>query len=173
MFYFGSQDFLAALFFLLGHAFRHYSLRKFRWWEGLLATMLVVAGSFLWDMGMHVSVYENGRMLPYILTAVLGTWTIYSLPWHRLNGRLSGALQFVGNNTLTILTWHLLTFKLVSLIIIGKYDLPIMRLGDSHYHTIVEYAQQGWWVAYFLTAMLTTCAIAYCNRWIKNSWLKL
>lgn len=43
----------------------------------------------------------------------------------------------------------------------------------SEFPVITVYAVQGWWVAYFITAMIVTCAIAYCNRWIKSPWLKL
>lgn len=122
-------------------------------------------------MGMNNAFYDNHRLLPYLLTAVLGTWAVYSLPWCQLKGRMAGMLRYIGEHTLTILTWHFLTFKLVSLLIISVYRLPIDRLAE--YPVIVEYAAQGWWVAYFLVAMVTTCAIAYCNRWVRSPWLKL
>ena len=54
---------------------------------------------------------------------------------------------------------------------IGIYDLPIERLAE--FPVITEYSQQGWWIAYFIVAMVVTCGIAYCNKWIKNNWLKL
>lgn len=165
------QLMLAAVFFLIGHAFRQLNVSKFSVWQLLAALVLVFIGSFFWNMATDSPFYESRRILPYILTAVLGTWAIYSLPWHRIQGRITAILQFIGNNTLTILTWHFLMFKFVSLIIIYTYGLPIARLAE--FPAIREYAVQGWWVAYFLTAILTTCAIAYCNRWIKNSWMKL
>lgn len=110
-------------------------------------------------------------MLPYIVTAVLGTWAVYSLPWSRLTGRTATLVQFIGNNTLTVLTWHFLAFKLVSLFIIYMYSLPMARLAE--FPVITDYAVQGWWVAYFLVAIATTCAIAYCNHWIRSPWFKL
>lgn len=87
------------------------------------------------------------------------------------HGICAKALDFIGKNTLTILTWHFLAFKLVSLLVIGIYDLPIDRLAE--FPVITEYSRQGWWIAYFIVAMVVTCEIAYCNKWIKNNWLKL
>lgn len=137
----------------------------------VISLCLVLVGSSYWKMSTGVTVYENVRMLPYIVTAVLGTWAVYSLPWNRLTGRVANLMQFIGNNTLTVLTWHFLAFKLVSLLIIYVYGLPMARLAE--FPVITDYAVQGLWVAYFLVAMTVTCAIACCNRWIRSPWLKL
>lgn len=169
--YFSTQDFLAALFFMTGHAFSYFRVRKFSVYEGILAVMFVLVGSFYWKMATNVALYENARMLPYFLTAVLGTWSVYSLPWNRQTGRVAYIAQLIGNNTLSVLTWHFLTFKLVSLTIIYMYNLPIEHLAE--FPVITDYAVKGWWLAYFLVAMAVTSAIAYCNHWIKNPWLKL
>lgn len=169
--YLSPTDMAAALFFLIGHAFRRLKMRKLRSSEMLVAALLVLVGSCFWPMGLGVPFYDNCRLLPYILTAVLGTWAICSLPWGRLTGRTASLMQLIGSNTLTVLTWHFLAFKLVSLLIIYVYGLPMARLAE--FPVITDYAVQGWWLAYFLVAMAATCAIACCNRWIKSPWLKL
>lgn len=122
---------------------------------------------------MNPNSYSNKRFIPYIITAVLASWSFYSLfdKMKSSQGICAKALDFIGKNTLTILTWHFLTFKLVSLLIIGIYDLPIEQLAE--FPVITEYSQQGWWIAYFVVAMIVTCGIAYCNKCIKNNWLKL
>lgn len=165
------QDLAAASLFYAGYGFRCFCFRKFRWYEMIAALVVVSVGSFLWPMGLSSYVYSNHRLLPYLFTAVLGTWAVYSLPWQWLTVRMSEMLRFIGMNTLTILTWHFLAFKSVSLLIIIIYRLPIDRLGE--FPVIVDYAVRGWWIAYFLVAMIASCAIAYCNRWICSPWLKL
>lgn len=122
---------------------------------------------------MDQNSYSNKRFIPYIITAVLASWSFYSLfdKMKSSHGICTKALDFIGKNTLTILTWHFLTFKLVSLLVICIYDLPIERIAE--FPVITEYSQQGWWIAYFIVAMVVTCGIAYCNKWIKNNWLKL
>lgn len=122
---------------------------------------------------MDQNSYSNKRFIPYIITAVLASWSFYSL-FDKLKssqGICAKTFDFIGKNTLTILTWHFLAFKLVSLVIIGIYDLPIERLAE--FPVITEYSQQGWWIAYFIVAMVVTCGIANCNKQIKNNWLKL
>lgn len=169
--FFSARDLLAAVFFLIGHAFRVFRVGKLPWWGILLAAGAVAVGACYWHMGTDAFTYENRRMLPYVITAVLGTWAVYSLPWQRLHGRVARGLQFVGNNTLTVLTWHFLAFKVVTLLLILCYHLPTEMLEATP--VLKDYAPQGWWAVYLLVAMLQTCAIAYCNRWIKSAWLKL
>lgn len=57
-------------------------------------------------------------------------------------------LVYIGNNTLTVLTWHFLCFKLVSLILIIYYKEPIARLAE--FPVITEYSRNGWFIIYFL-----------------------
>ena len=166
-----AQDFAAALLFYVGYGFRYFCIRKFRWYECIIALVIVLLGSYLWPMGLANQFYNNHKLLPYLFTAVLGSWGVYSLPWKRIARGILELLRYIGENTLSILTWHFLTFKMVSLFIIIIYHLPIERLGE--FPVIVEYAARGWCIAYFLVGMIVTCAIAYCNRWIHNSWLKL
>lgn len=109
-----------------------------------IAFCIVFIGSFFWRMDMDNQFYSNKKLIPAIVSAILGTWCVYSFPWDKLGGKIAIALRFVGKNTLTILTWHFLSFKLVSLFIIALYSLPIGRLAE--FPVISEYAQQGWWI---------------------------
>lgn len=165
------QLLLASIFFLIGYWFKYKNVKTFNKTKIILSIILIAIGSVAWKMGMGAITYENSRMLPYIVTGTIGTWMLYSLPWDRIKGKFAYVLQFIGNNTLTILTWHFLSFKFVSLLIIFIYGLPIERLAE--FPVITEYSVKGWWLAYILFAMLATCGIAYSNRWIKSPWLKL
>lgn len=166
-----SQAVLAAIFVLLGYLFKSHNVKTFNKPGIFLSFVLVGVGCVTWNMAMHALPYSIYKVIPYIVTGIIGTWMIYSLPWERVKEITADVLQFIGNNTLTILTWHFLSFKFVSLLIINIYGLPIERLAE--HPVITEYSVKGWWLAYFLFSMLTTCGIAYCNRWIKSHWLKL
>ena len=168
-----SQAFAAALLIYIGYSLAKYRIKPFNNWQIALSLSITLIGSFVWNMAMDQNSYSNKRFIPYIITAVLASWSFYSLfdKMKSSHGICAKALDFIGKNTLTILTWHFLTFKLVSLLVIGIYDLPIERLAE--FPVITEYSQQGWWLAYFIVAMVVTCGIAYCNKWIKSNWLKL
>lgn len=168
-----TQAFAAALLIYIGYGLAKFRVKPFNYWQIGLALTITLTGSFVWNMAMDQNSYSNKRFIPYILTAVLASWSFYSLfdKMKSSQGICAKVLDFIGKNTLTILTWHFLAFKLVSLLIIEIYDLPIERLAE--FPVIKEYSQQGWWIAYFIVAMVTTSGIAYCNKWTKNNWFKL
>lgn len=61
-------------------------------------------------------------------------------------------LTYIGDHTLTILTWHMLSFKIVSLLIINVYGLSMARLAE--FPVIEEYSKQGWFLLYFFVGVL-------------------
>lgn len=67
-------------------------------------------------------------------------------------------IVFIGDHTMEVLTWYFLSMKLVSLMLIATYDLPIKRL--SEFPVIEEYTRQGWWIAYLVVGVgiLITCS---------------
>lgn len=91
--------------------------------------------------------------IPFLVIAVLGTFMtlIISSSLDKSNNRLSIFLKYTGDNSLTILTWHFLTFKIVSYIIILLYDLPIEEL--SYFPRIAKYSVMGWWVVYSIAGV--------------------
>ena len=96
-------------------------------------------------------------MLPAMLVALMGILMLWGLcQWmitasNHLTTRLSNMLNFVGNNTLTILTWHFLCFKVVTLFLIQIYGLPIEQL--ELLPIIDELAVQGWWLLYSIAGI--------------------
>lgn len=168
-----SNQFAATFIFLIGFCFQKYKIRLFHPLLSLMCLLVTFVGSFFWGMEMATWFYDVYRLIPYLITAILSTWSIYSLlNCHKKGSELFGRIfEFIGNNTLTILTWHLLAFKIVSLLIIYIYNLPIENLGE--FPVIAEYSRQGWWILYCIVSLLTTCTLAYCNKFIKLSFFRL
>ena len=164
------QLFLAAIFFLAGHMFKCKEVSKFRLLGMLVSFVAVAVGSVFWRIEMGEPFYDNLKMIPYIVTAILGTWAVYSMPYELLSQRLQNFLRFTGENTFAILTWHFLSFKIVSLIIIYIYDLPIERLAE--FPVITEYAVKGWFVAYFIVGVAVPLMINYTGKKILSLWEK-
>lgn len=142
---------LAAIMFICGSFIAEYKLQRFNWLQSILAFSVVVIGGFYWRLEPASYFFEGMTMnIPlYIITALLGTWVIYSLPWYliREGSAFAKLIDFIGNNTLTILTWHFVWFKFVSFILIKVYHLPDYNL--SMFPTITEYSDKGWWFVYF------------------------
>lgn len=167
-----SQIIVAALLIDVGYSLSHYKKKIFGKRVIIIGFALTIVGSFFWNMGLGSDFYDNVRMLPYLFTSVFFTWSLYSLfSSHKLKSVADSVLCFIGDNTLVILTWHMLSFKVVSLFLVFYYHLPISCL--SEHPVITEYASHGWWVVYFLFAMLTTCCIASINSRLKVQSSKL
>lgn len=154
------QLFAASFLFLVGHVFAFRKTKVFCEWQILLSMMMVVLGSFFWYSELVYSFFSTARIIPYMTTALLAIWSIYSF-FNKYESHMpsfiSHLLLFIGNNTLSILTFHFLAFKLVSLLIIVIYNLPIKRLGELP--VIMEFATQGWWIAYTVVGVGLPLAI--------------
>lgn len=77
----------------------------------------------------------------------------------------SRALKVVGQNTLDIMGLHFLLFKIVSLIIICVYRLPIERLAE---YPVLMGIGGGWWILYsFVGVSLATIFSVARHRYLK------
>lgn len=154
-----SQTMAATFLFLMGHAFKRYGIKCFPWYISLSLISLPFFGIRYWEMYLASEFYDNGIILQYLTAAILFSWGLYSLfDLLKSNNFITRILNQIGNNTLPILTWHFLSFKIVSLLIIVIYDLPVARLAELP--VIVEYSTQGWFVLYFIVTMLVTYYIS-------------
>lgn len=160
------QHFLAALFFLTGHIFACSKVRRFNLLFFSVALIAVLIASRYWRMETADTFYDNHIILPYIITAIIGTWMVYSMPWHFVGLQMTRFMHYTGTHTLVILTWHFLCFKLVSLIIIHIYDLPYKRLAE--FPIIKEYATQGWWVIYLLVGVSVPLLMTKMTEDVKS-----
>ena len=61
---------------------------------------------------------------------------------------------------------HVLRFKIISIIIVRCYDLPIDFLGA--YPTIEQYTNKGWWIIYLLTGVSLPLILNYLYQQIKQ-----
>ena len=127
-----------------------------------LSFIFVGVGSIYWHTSMPKMTTE--LVIPYCITAVLGTLGIYAISkWidnKYANTSIGKFLCFTGNHTLEILTWHLLLFKIVNLLIVCIYNLPEENLAQ--FPVYVEYARKGWIVLYFIVG----CGIPLACCWV-------
>lgn len=164
-FHVGDRETFAALFFIIGHA---YKVRECKFhqkvWSILAALALVTIGACWLQTNMLQFLWW--QVLPYAIVAVSGTLGTFYVASHiaQSDNRVKRMLVYVGNNTLTLLTWHFLSFKLVSLVIILTYQLPIARLAE--FPVIKEYSAKGWFILYFVIGVWIPLALS------KTKYLK-
>lgn len=106
------------------------------------------------------------KIVPFFVTAILGINLIMFLSRYLV--QRYGTVFYVnfladaGNNSLTILTWHFLSFKFVSLLIVAFFDLNIESL--SEFPVITEYAQMGFSLLYFIVGVGIPMSIIKCEK---------
>ena len=142
----GSLSMLSTAFFIIGYAYK----KKYdNWNKGYLSVLFIIIvtiGSVYCHTSMLSFTTEN--ILPYAICAVCGTVMTLNFSQYIASkeGWIKNILIYVGNNTLTVLTWHFLCFKIVTLVIIQLYSLPIEQLAC--FPILPQYA--NYWPLYTL-----------------------
>lgn len=152
-----SLTFFSTVFFLTGYLYK----KKYNNWnKGYLSVLfaVIVAIGSVWCYTSMLS-FTTDKMLPYAVCAICGTVMTLNISQYIASKEswIKNLLVYVGNNTLTVLTWHFLCFKIVSLIIIQCHDLPIEQLAC--FPIIPEYV--SWWMSYFMIGVGVPLILIY------------
>lgn len=155
-----SLTILSMFFFISGYYLRTSVTYKGHSYLNILCFITVLSISLLLPTSMLRFNYTN--ILPYTIAAIAGTHlTLYlsniiNQSRYRI---LKNSLLYIGNNTLPILTWHFLSFKLLSILIIYIQNRPIQHLA---YFPIIENLNNQWiWVlAYSLSGICVPLIIS-------------
>lgn len=166
---------LGATFFAIGRLFKTYYLmdrilKDRRVFCFFISFAFVVIGTY----ANHVSMFEVNfnNLLLYVVCATAGTVWIHIISFYLLKNRkqISKILNFIGEHTMTILTWHFSSFKIISVSIILIYHLDVRILAQ--HPTIIEYSEKGWWMLYTLVGIGVPCVTAQIRAKIKGKVLK-
>lgn len=165
------EQLFAAFFIMFGHWYKEGKFeweRKYYFW--FLTIILLILGLNFWRTGMRW--IEPWQIIPYSITAICGTLWIFGIS-HKLEKYKNKVIDFLiytGGHTFNVMTWHLLSFKLINLIIIITYSLPIAALAS--YPAIEEYARKGWWIAYSIVGVGVPIGGTYIRERIINRFKK-
>lgn len=153
--YCGAKEFFGVACMMAGYMYKSYSIEKFvdkyLAYVILVCTSLVILGSVYWYGEMLY--LEWTRTIPYYVSAIAGSIVVMKFSRFLVEKThyLSDFITNIGNRTLEILTWHFLCFKIVSLVIIAYYGLPMDHLAD--FPVMSPYNIQGWWILYFVVGV--------------------
>lgn len=151
-FHISGREFMAALIFTIGYSYKKRNLQVHHsWWCVLFGLLLVTIGVCYWQASLMQFSWEC--IAPFLISAIAGTLMVFKLSCfvNAKDNWVKRSLVYIGDNTLTVLTWHFISFKLVSLIIIYVEKLPIERLAE--FPVINDYTSQGWFILYFVVGM--------------------
>lgn len=144
----GYRDIMGAFFFACGYLWR---LAADKYKPSAWLTVVLAAVVLVFSLYMPASMEWRGsidKCLALSLPAVCGVLMVYNVSYwiDRHDGMVRRFLVFCGNNTLYILVFHLVAFKVVSLLKIWWYGLETAQIGC---HPVVHaHSDDLFWVVY-------------------------
>lgn len=149
----GSTFFMAILFMWGGKMYKKQQVTM-RWSFVIIGLLLVSIGAILWPCTMLNFTFS--KSLLYLISGIAGSVMILGICqlWLSkiVDKRWKNIFLFVGDNTLTILALHFISFKIVSCFIVMFYGLKPYRL--SEFITIHEYSRAGYWMLYSIVGVV-------------------
>ncbi len=123
--------FLSAVFFLMGHIYRAVERKNLYRCDILfLSIFLLGVVVFIYDKSLDMLWYNSWSVLVYIFSAPLGVFGTICVAFLLEQYPIKKIFYYIGNHTMSILTFHLLSFKLVTFIKIKIDGLSIDHLSD-------------------------------------------
>lgn len=166
----GWRETWGIFFFGIGALLSHYLPAIRRHWALFLLylTILLVSAK------LHFSGMNNSGKLADLITLPL-TGTIGFLAVHYLSsiidakdGRLRNLLVFIGDNTLYVFIFHIISFKLVSLIKIWWYGLDPAQIGC---HMVIHFNNHDdvFWILYSIVGVAVPLIVVSAIRNLSKS----
>ena len=172
----GYRDMMGCFFFGCGFIFRQFVDRYNQWvsryhasiWSTALFGIVVGLFSVYLTANMNWrSTYTQFLSLP--VPALLGFLMTYNISsWiDKHEGKLMQFLTYTGDHTLYIFIFHIVSYKVVSLIKIWYYGLDIHQIGC---HMVIhEYSQQDYfWILYTIAGVGIPLGFTILNDKIKE-----
>lgn len=161
----GYREIMGTFFFGCGFLFRQFEhIYRPKWWSTVVFCAVVFAFSRLAPTSMSWNAKLNDFIaLPvpaicgFLMTYNISTWL------DRHEGLLKRFLVYCGDNTMCIFVFHIVSFKVVSLIKIWYYGLDPKQIGC---HMVIhEHANDDcFWIVYSIAGVCIPLAWTYAYR---------
>lgn len=140
-------------FFGAGVLFRSYEKKiPAKWWIALPVFLFLCFSAKMHFCGMN----NGGRMQDLITLPLTGIAGFIFLNYisgkiDKRDGKLRDLLIFIGENTLYVFIFHIISFKVVSLVKIWWYDLDFGQIGC---HMVIhDYPNDLFWILYTIAGV--------------------
>lgn len=168
-----SLAFLSSSFFYLGsiHKLIHTTV-KFNQKHIYICVIILISIAWLYGPKIEMLNYSYKNVTILYVSSLLGIIMIREISKSLSKTKSRFLLYYIGNHTMVIFIWHLIAFKIGSLIKIAIFNYPTNRLPE--YDLIAENNDTFWIVYSFIGCFIPLSfqyifsRIAYHPRQIKN-----
>lgn len=172
--YIGFRTFYPALFIMLGYIYKNETIsipKKLKTLSTTTGTLILIISSFF--LKTEILKVNLFTILPYTLIAFIGCVVLLhfsEILSHRATSFLN-LLDNLGRHTFGIMTFHFLSFKIVSLFIIIIEGYPYGMLAA--FPVITYMAPNNWWVAYSLIGIMLPLYLYLQFEKLRNTTKKI
>ena len=166
----GYREIMGTFFFGVGFLFRKWEQHyRVSWWMTIVFAVIVALYSQYLTANMNWrSSFIQFLSLPvpaicgFLMTYNIATWL------NRYDGVVKRFLVFCGDNTLPIFVFHIISFKLVSLLKIWYYDLDFAQIGC---HMVIhDHAKDDFfWILYTIVGVGIPLGFTWCSQHIRKA----
>ena len=169
----GYRDMMGCFFFGIGFIFRQFAERYrnliSHYYTSVWITIIFAIVVFLFSKYLTANMNWRSSFQQFLslpLPAILGFLMTYNISgWIDIyDNRFKQSLVYIGDHTLNIFIFHIVSYKVVSLIKIWYYGLDIRQIGC---HMVIhDYSQQDYfWILYTIAGVgLPIAGTWLCNR---------
>lgn len=160
-----SLVFMSSSFYLSGYLCKKYNIiEKLRNTYSTIFLITVLGCGLHFLPWTNMLEYTGITCIPFFATAYSGTFIIILISQKIEHYSIKYPLYYLGRNTLVILALHMLCFKIVNLIKIELYDMPIHRLAE--FQIIYEH-NTFFWIIYTIIGITVPLTIDYIMKHTK------
>ena len=157
----GYRDMMGCFFFGVGFIFRQFAeqYRQVTSRHAIAISLTILFGVIVWIFSKYLTANMNWRstfqqFLSLPVPAILGFLMTYNISrWiDTCKGWFKRFLVYTGDHTLNIFIFHIISYKVISLIKIWYYGLDIRQIGC---HMVIhDYSQQDcFWILYTIAGV--------------------
>lgn len=152
-----SRTMVLGLFFAVGHYFKTYKTiyelsTKNTILYSLLFICFIIIGSF-----NHVVMNQNQYRfhLLFVIGALFASYAIiyFSKYLDKIGGRIVSVLSFLGKNSLDIVIWHFVTFRIVIIFQLALEGVDLTPQNILQYYPCYD-TSHAWWLLYVFVGIV-------------------
>lgn len=156
--------FVAISIYYAGYLFKKYEHKiKFNIVYASISFMVLIILWLRFDVTVQMNKNNYSNPALFIVGWILGIYFIIYIS-KLLSKRKNVLLNYIGSNTITIMALHFISLKLVTIIQIYLYNLPISKLAS---YPVLD-SKNGWWVVYAIVGIFIPLLVKYlCEQIYK------
>ena len=151
-----SRTMICFFFYVLGYIYKKYLHNKVNILLVVLMALIYLLISTYNEVDLGANKYENGLL--FVVGAILASISLVNFADYicrlyekkRITKYIKSCLKYLGKNSMPIVIWHLVFFRMAIVLQILLYNLPVKILFSFPIYD----GDKGWWFIYIIVGIV-------------------